>query len=659
MSNTGGRHHTLQLPYPPPWLGGGDPAAAPGLAPAPPPPAPPPPAPPRPAAAPRPVGHIPAPPAGGVYLGAVDGVRALAVVAVILFHAEVAWMQGGFIGVDLFFVISGYLIGAQLWTRSAHVGQIGFERFYQARARRLLPTLGVVLAACAVATAVIDPAGLAEFRANLLASLTFTTNWWFVAHEVPYFEAFGRPSSLQHLWSLAVEEQFYLVLPIVFVVLLGAARTVRARRAATMALVGALAALSAAWMAYGTHAANVPFDADGSRFYFGTDSHAFGLLLGVLLAVWRDGDGIALPAHLRGRHRPRPAGKWLGLVGVAGLAFLGWVAVRSSELTEGLYVWQLQGVAVASVAVVAAASRRNGFSALLEWAPLRAVGRRSYGLYLWHWPVMVFTRPGVDVALEGWPLVALQVAATFVLAELTFRLVEEPVRTLGWGGYRRRLAALREGGVSAGRLGAAVGVAALLGALVLPSVLPHGAAGSSPRSMSSAQPVPQVPQPPAATTLDTAALQVSAYGDSVMRGATPSLVATFPTLVANTEEGAQASVIMDRVQAGAAAGALAPVVVLHMGTNGLVEQAKLERTLRLLSDRDRVVLVTVHADRPWVDDVNQVLREVAGMFGNVRLADWAGYAAAHPEVLYEDGIHVQPPFADAYTQVVAEALERP
>lgn len=636
-------------------------------------------------------------PVAGRYVGAIDGVRALAVVAVILFHVGVPWMGGGFVGVDLFFVISGYLIGAQLWSRTAHSDSVGLRAFWVARARRLLPTLVVVLVAAATATALVAGPQLGRFRGDLLASMTFTTNWWFVFHQVPYFETFGRPSALQHLWSLAIEEQFYLLLPLLFVAFVAVFPVLARRRRAMLAVVLVLAAASAAWMSLGAHLANVPYESDGSRFYFGTDSHVFGLLLGVALAVWRNGDGIGAPRHLR----PEPRrGRWVGVLGWLGVAVLAAVAVTASEHGKGLYFWQLQLVAVAALAVVAAASRVNALSAVLAWGPLRAVGRRSYGLYLWHWPVVVFTRPGEDVRVDGWALVLLQVALTFALAEGTYRWVEQPVRVLGWRGYLRKVSQRSVLALTAPRFAASVATGVFAVVLAVPNLAgcvntaaeqqrgayqvavssaadgaaaPGTTAAGTTAAGSTVPGAPGTttglaPAPPSTTdpapTLEEQALSatgqdlrpISAFGDSVMQGATPALVSLFPNLLASTAVSRQGSAIMDEVQAAARGGYLADTVVIHMGTNGYLEKSKVEATVDMLADRKRVVLVNVYADRVWASEVNAIISEMAGRHRNIRIADWRGTAAANTWALAGDGIHVGGEGAALYAQAVQAAL---
>ncbi|HEX9316066.1 MAG TPA: acyltransferase, partial [Actinomycetota bacterium] len=222
----------------------------------------------------------PAPSSGARrYRPGLDGLRALAVIGVLLYHAGVHWVPGGFLGVDLFFVISGYLITSLLIAEVERTGTISFAGFFRRRGRRLLPALGLLLVVTTVALVLFWPDEVAKVRGDIVASFGYVTNWWFIVHHQSYFQATGRPSPLQHLWSLAVEEQFYLVWPAtVGLLLAGSAATRRLKLVAAAAFGGAVA--STAWMAVIAVSHNVPYGADASRVYFGTDTHAMGVLLG-------------------------------------------------------------------------------------------------------------------------------------------------------------------------------------------------------------------------------------------------------------------------------------------------------------------------------------------------------------------------------------------
>lgn len=394
------------------------------------------------------------------YLPGLDGLRALAVTAVLLYHAYVGWLPGGFLGVEAFFVLSGYLITSLLLVEWQRTGSIDLRAFWLRRARRLLPALFLLLLGVVTFAVIFLPGEVAGMRGDVPAALGYVTNWFLVFSRQSYFQAMGRPSLLQHLWSLAVEEQFYLIWPLLFVVGLKWVR--RPRALLPLVLAGAAGStLLMAWL--------YQPDADPSRVYYGTDTRAAGLLIGCALAL------IWAPQALRSRGWwARAQRTLLDLAGVAALLGLAWIAVVIDENQPLLYQGGFAVIALLTALAVASVVHPSArvMPALLGLKPLRWIGRRSYGIYLWHWPIFDLTRPQQDVQLEGLPLLALRFGLTLAAAELSFRFVETPVRhgALGraWsrlrhseGAYRSRLVRLWTGAalasvLCAGILGAAL-----------------------------------------------------------------------------------------------------------------------------------------------------------------------------------------------------------
>lgn len=359
------------------------------------------------------------------YLPGLDGMRALAVIAVVLFHSPLAVAPGGFLGVEVFFVISGYIITRALLAEREQRGRVSIARFWVRRARRLLPALFLLLAGVTAWSALFAPGELAGLRRDIGAALVYVTNWDLIAAGENYFATWERPSLLRHLWSLAVEEQFYLLWP---PLLMGALAF--GRRRGALALIVAGAAASAIAMA----ALHEP-GGGVARIYYGTDTRASGLLIGAALAfVWS-----APAAVSRGRGRAVAEGTGLALLGGAALGALTAFTLLLDGGAAFLYRgFALTGLATAAL-IVAATHGRSPFARLLALRPLPWLGLRSYGIYLWHWPVMALSRPGVDVPLDGAALFALQAAVTLALAEASYRWVELPIRTGALGRLRERL----------------------------------------------------------------------------------------------------------------------------------------------------------------------------------------------------------------------------
>lgn len=346
------------------------------------------------------------------YMPGLDGMRALAVLAVIAYHAGIG-LNGGFLGVETFFVISGFLITSLLLAEWETSGNIDLRGFWIRRARRLLPALFLVLLVVLIFAAIALRDEFTAIGADALASLVYITNWHLLAVGSPYFDPLARPSPLQHLWSLAVEEQFYVIWPVLF--MLGI-RYIGRRGLLAATVIGAIASLLLGISLYQP-------DSDPSRIYYGTDTRASGLLLGAALGlIWRPQPQL----HTRAVH-----GRAADVGGLLALAALVLLIVTIDAQTPWLYQGGFVLVALLTCTVIVAATHSGArlMPALLSGQVMRWIGVRSYGLYLWHWPIIIVTRPGIDTALDGLPLLALRVSLIVLLAELSYRYIEQPLRT--------------------------------------------------------------------------------------------------------------------------------------------------------------------------------------------------------------------------------------
>jgi peptidoglycan/LPS O-acetylase OafA/YrhL len=621
-----------------------------------------------------------------VHMPGLDGVRAIAVTAVLLFHANPTWLPGGFLGVDVFFALSGFLISSLLLAELGETGAVRFGRFYLRRARRLLPALFLVLIATSVLAATIAQDAAARVREDVVAAFFYVTNWWYVLHDQSYFEATGRPPLLQHLWSLAVEEQFYLVWPLLLFGLwkLGGVRGVRIGAAA-----GAL--LSTALMAWIAVRNGMPDTADASRVYFGTDTHAMTLLVGAVLAtVWT-------PARI-GQALTDRGRRVLSVVGFGSLLALVAIFWFVPPLSSALYRGGFLVVALASAGVVASSAvTGTAFAGLLARQPLRWLGERSYGIYLWHWPIFMVLRPGVDLDADGLPVQALRFALTFAAAELSYRFVEMPIRRgalgRGWASWKARG---RTGlGLRAGL--ATLATAALVVALGVGLSSAHeptveealdGVSSVGDDPLTTATPTPstsaspgtsQSPTPSGSTSPTSATapaphvpvvlaagesaygLPSTAVGDSVMLAARKALQSTFPVFMTiDAHISRQPSEIFDRIRARKATGQLGDVVVIHAGTNGPIKTSELVALVGQLKDRSRVILVTCHGDRSWIPQSNAAIAATAKHYAgtNVRVADWNAASAGHRDWFYSDGIHTKSAGSQAYADVIKAAMSK-
>ena len=621
----------------------------------------------------------PAPDMG--YIPGLDGVRALAVIGVLLFHGGNPWLPGGFLGVDVFFVLSGFLISTILLQQLQWRGSIDFAAFYRGRARRLLPALIAVLALSAVLVATVARDGASQFREHVVPSLFFFANWSFIFDEQSYFEAVGRPSVLQHLWSLAVEEQFYLLWPLLLLFLFRrGGRPGVARAALVIALVStlAMAVLSVLW--------NVPSAGDASRLYMGTDTHCMSLLVGAALAaVFRPG---ALPRHL-----PPMRATALSLVGVAAtavvIASFAWVTESSNWLYRGGFI-VVAGASAVMIAVICHPAAWLGSAFAI--APLRWIGLRSYGIYLYHWPIFVVTRPNIDLPFGGTPAFLVSLGLTLLVADLSYRYLEMPIRNGAMGATWRRW---QDDGVLGQKMLRIVPVAAVTAAAVTFAVVtapaPDGreylggrtevgagplvasgqtaaeaeAAGEAADAAKAQAAQSEAEQAAAAAELAArygpvaVTDPISVVGDSVTVGAVDAFPAAIPGAMADGEVSRMPETVFQRIRERQAAGVLGQAVVVQTGTNGLVTEEELRGLLDQLQGTRRVVLVTTGGSESWQVRSNETIRAVAGSYPNVRIADWASASAGNGELVVYDGVHLSEAGKPVYAALLVQALTVP
>ena len=388
------------------------------------------------------------------YQPSLDGLRAVSVIAVILYHANVSWLPGGFLGVEVFFVVSGFLITSLLLEERFHTGRIDLRQFWIRRARRLLPALYFLLVVVSLLALAFYGDAAGRLGGDVLAALAYVSNWWNIFLNESYFAQAGRPPILRHLWSLAVEEQFYLLFPPIFIFVIRRFSHQVVRVGLVVAALGSSIAMAVMFQPY----------ADPSRVYYGTDTRLAGMLVGALLAMgwapWRSG-----------RKAAAGAGVALDTVGALSAVMLFWFMTRVNEFDPFIYrggFLLLDIVCIVLIAVLVHPAAR--MSRIFAWKPLVWVGLRSYAIYLWHWPIFQFTRPGLDVPFDGPALLVLRLGLTLGAAEVSYRFVEQPFRKglLGnwWRSFRASEGDLRATLMRQGTLfgGGAMVVVLLLGA---------------------------------------------------------------------------------------------------------------------------------------------------------------------------------------------------
>ena len=573
------------------------------------------------------------------YIPAIDGLRALAVIAVMLYHLGFTWIPGGFLGVDLFFVISGYVITRLLLDSIEQSGGLDLRGFYLARARRLLPALIFTMSTTTIAIGIWAPDTIKRLLTDMPFALTGTMNWWLVARHQDYFESIGRPPLLQHTWSLAVEAQFYLLWPLILYFIL---KRLGKRRIPIAALVIAAASgVALLLVSFSLDASNA---SKVSHVYFGTDTHSIGLFLGAALAVsW-------IPQNFT-TQVSKKAQDFIDGIGVFG--FIGIIAtfLLIDETKPTLYkiAFPLAGIFGASIimSVVHPASR---FAPILQNPIFVWIGQRSYAMYLWHWIIFQVTRPSVDLAGQMWALYALRILIVFALADISLRYVEQPIRRgalkLWIKGLKYRTK--RERTQQTRAFAAVFFVVLALAAVV--SVRAVSIGNEQRAAIEKALTAPEV----SISAPEADGLWVT--GDSVILGIRASLDAQKPISVMNARIGRQAPELLEVMQSDKAQVSDSPVI-FNLGNNGVLNRDDVQAIFELVKDQPQVIVVNTAVSRPWRDANNSLVAEVAQQYSTVTLIDWNSISMGHPEYFAPDGIHLVPTGVAVYVGEILKYLK--
>ncbi len=575
-------------------------------------------------------------PRGIRYIPAIDGLRAVAVIAVMLYHLGFDWIPGGFLGVDLFFVISGYVITRLLLDSIQRSGGLDLKAFYIARVRRLLPPLLFMIIVTTIFVGAWAPDTMRRFLADTPFAIFGGMNWWLVFRETDYFESIGRPPLLQHTWSLGVEAQFYLVWPLILLLVLKYFGKNKIPGAAL--IIAAFSGISLLLVSLQIDAAN---DSQVSHVYFGTDTHSIGLFLGAALAVkW-------IPQNLN-ETVSKKAQDFIDGIGVFGL--LGIIAaflfVQESDPTLYKIAFPLAGIFGCAIltSIVHPASR---FAPILSSKPFVWIGERSYAIYLWHWVVFQVTRPNFDLDGSPWALYALRVLIVFALADISLRVVELPVRTglidYWFKGmkYRTKRVRLRQ------RVGVLLIVISGFG-LTATSALTAIAEGD--RQLNELK--QQLEQPATTTPITQGGLWVT--GDSVILGIRFELDSREEVGLINARVGRQAAELLEVIKNDKANMVDSPII-FNLGNNNKLSEDQVAAIFAEVKDQPRVVVVNTAVPRIWRDENNELIAKYAAMYG-ARLIDWAAISQGHPEYFGPDGVHLVPAGVRAYVDAITAEL---
>ena len=575
------------------------------------------------------------------HISSIDGLRAIAVTAVVLYHLGISWIPGGFLGVDLFFVISGYVITRLILDSINQSSALDLRAFYAARIRRIFPGFIFMVICTIIFIGVWAPEAIKRFLSDLPYALTGTINWLLVARNQDYFETIGRPPLLQHTWSLAVELQFYLIWPIILLTVLKYfGKKNIARIALIIAMISGTALFFVSLQLDQANAKQI------SHIYFGTDTHSLGLFLGAALAVsW-------IPQNLSANIEKR-AQDVIDAIGVVGLLGLISVFLFIDQSNASLYriAFPLAGIfgCLVIISLVHPASR---FAPLISTAPFRWIGQRSYGIYIWHWVIFQVTRPSVDLSGQTWALYLARVLLVLALADISLRWVEIPFRqgvVQNWFRgmkYRSSKVRLRQ------QLSV---IFSIVITLAITTSISVQAITKSDQVANELLAQSNEPIKPTEDLASTTGLWVT--GDSVILGIRSKLEAKQHISLVNARVGRQAPELLAVMRVDQTSVPESPVV-FNLGNNNALSEPTVVEIFEILKNQPQIIVVNTAVPRSWKDANNAIISSVAARYPNVIVIDWNKISIGRPELFAPDGVHLSPAGSDVYVDLVVSVLTK-
>ena len=573
------------------------------------------------------------------HISSIDGLRAIAVAAVVLYHLGISWIPGGFLGVDLFFVISGYVITRLILDSINQSSALDLRAFYAARIRRIYPGFLFMVISTIIFIGVWAPEAIKRFLTDLPYALSGTINWALVARNQDYFETIGRPPLLQHTWSLAVELQFYLIWPIILLTVLKYfGKKNIARIALIIAIISGTALFLVSLQLDQSNSAKV------SHIYFGTDTHSLGLFLGSALAVsW-------IPQNLSANitRRAQDVIDGIGVVGLLGLISI-FLFIDESNASLYQIAFPLAGIfgCLVIISLVHPASR---FAPIISTAPFRWVGQRSYGIYIWHWVIFQVTRPSVDLSGETWALYLARVLLVLALADISLRWVEIPFRqgqVQTWFRgmkYRSSKERVRQQ------------VTVLVSIIAVLAVTSSISVSAINRSNQISQVINEELTDQEDSPIDlgsTTGLWVT--GDSVILGIRSKLENKEQISLVNARVGRQAPELLAVMRVDQGSVPSSPVI-FNLGNNNALSEQTVVEIFEVVKNQPQIIVVNTAVPRPWRDANNAIISKVASRYANVKLVDWDRISKDRPELFAPDGVHLSPMGSDVYVDLVLSVL---
>ncbi|MGE7947447.1 acyltransferase family protein [Lysinibacillus sp. NPDC093688] len=620
------------------------------------------------------------------YIPGLDGIRALAVLAVIAYHFNFKWASGGFLGVDIFFVLSGYLITSTVLPLKGSQLTVGLGKFWMGRFRRLLPAAYVMIITSFAWATLFHKDLLNTLRGDAISSIFYSSNWWFIFHKLSYFDSFGSPSPIKNLWSLAIEEQFYLIWPILL--MLGLYLVKKPVKLAIYIFIGALCSAVLMGLLYEP-------GADPSRVYYGTDTRSFELLIGCWLALVWPMKRLS-SQKLSTDHVNKLNAISLVAFSIFILSIIFVDEYQTFLYRGGMFLFCLN----AAILIACVCHPISILGKILSLKPLRWIGSRSYGIYLWHYPIMVLGTPVHEIGNPAYWRVALQLVLILMIAELSYRYIEMPIRKEGFRSYYRQHLVINKNKWSS--LTFARKISTVLVPLFLlvfftgmtgvvgeekteskesqpteikisggeqPSKQQDAVAeketpesGSANVENEKAEASPPDKEEPKQGENDTTANPenesyngILAIGDSLMIDIASSLHNIYPNITIDAKIGRQVSQAIQLAPNYASFNQPNKAVIIQLGTNGFFSNDQIDALLEAFSNAD-IYLVNTRVPRTWEGKVNYSLQQKAQEHDNITLIDWHSVAINHPEFFAPDGVHLEQKGVNTLTSLIQQSV---
>ena len=608
------------------------------------------------------------------YLPSIDSLRALAVLAVIIYHVDVNYLPGGFLGVDLFFVLSGYLISSLIIKEYRKTGSINLYNFYLRRARRLLPAVYFMITVGIILMVMFNEVLLKKSHLDAIFGYIYSSNWWYIFHKLDYFDSFGSQSPFKHLWSLAIEEQFYMIFPLLFLLInskkKGKDGTHKLSKSFLYIVLGLI------FVSLVTHI--LLFDINNiSRIYFGTDTRAFSLLVGVVGAILYPMD------KLNTKITPQENIVY-SVISLISIATLITIMIYTSEYNTWLYRGGFLLVAILGIIIIISSGKQHTVMAkLLSFKPVVFIGKISYSLYLWHFPILVLTTPVSEIGNPNIFYVILRVILTFIVAIISYVFVETPIRKLGFKNYVSVIykKIVKKSKKTKKTVASITVIASLLFVMgILGKSVPYISTafvkevesnkesqfvnkGENNKDKDNNQNQDNKKAENKDDKNDNKNTEkkyssVVVIGDSLTVDIGEKFQEVYPGAVIDGKIGRQLYVAVEEAKGYSQYNNENSAIIFQLGTNGPFTESQIEDLLKVFDKAD-IYFVNIKVPRAWEKTVNTALQEAKEKHSNVKIIDWYTVASSGKDLFEPDRVHLNQTGVTEMVTLIQKNLKRP